>query len=272
MKTMALGMTLLLSTTLVGCSNERENVGELNTEVEYVAEKTAYEVVPVEVEENDLSNDLPFTVFETSLKEAILQMDAEIADLFLDMYTFDVPFGAISIDEAAEIGARYIKEMLGFDIQSQYVAVAFYDRVSDSGQYWRGRVGDSAEDIATFRHRFEFMVDVLTGEWTSIQHVWDESVTAGVTDFYTTLTPEQIAHFTTLAEDFAKRHFQVEAIEGITYFGAESRWIAPIEDLDNIIQEFVALFTVTYNSQEASVGIAVENEQLRFFTLDMLND
>jgi hypothetical protein len=107
---------------------------------------------------------------------------------------------AMAYEEAAKIGARYIWEMYGVNIDGKTVLMSYSAPPYSSRAYWHGTVGNSAEDVnppvpsreelAEFaanagegdttgtlpekysrKALYDFSVDAVTGEWVSI-HPW----------------------------------------------------------------------------------------------------
>jgi len=245
-------VVILLAWILVACT------GYEVLEAEPIPDLEVFE--PVESSQPSL----PFTVFQ-SFPEEELALMPERAEMFAEMFSFDIPDGVLSIEEVALIGADYIEQMLGFDISGQVVEVFWEDMTASIGQYWRGRVGSSPEAIAARRHHFEFMVDAFTGEWISVQHHWDETVERHEVEHGVTLSSEEITWLTGLAEEFAVRHFKDSEVVDVIFLDAGSFAISPMSDEGQIL-EVAAWFDVMDNrGRTAAVVLSVETGRLRIF-------
>jgi hypothetical protein len=147
--------------------------------------------------------------------------------------------GAMSKEEAAQIGARYIFEMYGESIDGKTVEMSYTAWPHSSRTYWHGDVADLADDLkpteaviapeegstaaaigAPREVLYSFSIDAVTGEWVSINPRLDipEPEDLGEGKTYTlTLeemealqyeAPEEAEIYAEAAREFAQRHFK----------------------------------------------------------------
>jgi len=89
---------------------------------------------------------------------------------------FKIPAVAMSIEEAAQIGARYIWDVFGESIDGMYVEMTFGAWPSQSRTYWQGVVRAEAFDLESFADgdiearialndtmMYRFSIDAVTG-------------------------------------------------------------------------------------------------------------
>lgn len=75
----------------------------------------------------------------------------------------------ISSEEAAEIGARYIWEIFGEDIDSKTVMMYYEASQTAKRTYWMGSVGDSQSEVENGTTSFWFVIDAISGEKKCVQ-------------------------------------------------------------------------------------------------------
>ncbi len=195
------------------------------------------------------------TVLETSLKDGIPEEEFEIS---FYGFSFDIPEDALSKEDAAQIGAQYIYDMLGENIEGKFVAMSYFERDSHIRPYWQGRVGSSEEAFANHEYYFEFLIDAVTGERINIEnHVGidlkenDNSNWKELPSF----DDEQIMDYTEVVNEFAQRHFTNSTVERIDFIGVGSH-----------ANEWIARFTVVDDTgRGGGVTIALGSQQLRSF-------
>jgi|GEM_PF-1682924 len=207
------------------------------------------------------------TVLEISLKNEVAEEELDIMG-----YSFVKPDNVLSIDEAAQIGAQYIYDMLGENIEGKFVAMNFFERDTYSRPYWQGLVGNSEEALESREYDFVFLIDAVTGERIGIDnHVglnrsetilnnlsWNDS---------TDLSDEQVVNYTKVVNDFAELHFKNTAVNRIDFIGVD--WLGAIrDDRGEFVPEWIARFNVIDDTgrRMAEAAITLESQQLRHFS------
>jgi len=205
------------------------------------------------------------TVVEASLKNEVPEEELEFMG-----YSFVKPDKVLSIDEAAQIGAQYIYDMLGENIEGKFVVMNYFERNTYSRPYWQGLVGNSEEVLESREYDFVFLIDAVTGERIGIDnHVglnrsettlnnlsWNDS---------TDLSDEQIVNYKKVVNDFAELHFKNSAVNRIDFIGVD--WLGAIrDDTGEFVLEWIARFNVIGDTgRMAEAAITLESQQLRHF-------
>ena len=126
---------------------------------------------------------------------------------------------ALTAEQAAEVGSRYLWEMFGLDISGQVVNMRFAVFPSSTRTHWNGAIW--VPDGGITRHIFQFTVDAVTGERISIHDMqrasWEElrlgeTVSGGSYE-------RLIEVFTEIAADYAQRHFNFTEVVSVIYEG-----------------------------------------------------
>ena len=135
---------------------------------------------------------------------------------------------ALSPEDAAQIGAKYIWAMFGESIDGTLVHMSYMHLEWSARSYWRGTVIDNVFYKPLL---FEFEIDAVTGEWRSISNLavlhylmdkggnpllTQEEEHYRLTALRKTLTPEEIELYSSITSEFATRHFQNSSVFGFT--------------------------------------------------------
>ena len=130
-------------------------------------------------------------------------------------YTHMKSPNALSAQQAAEVGARYIWEMFGEDISGSMVSIFFSMFPSSTRTHWSGAVW--AWDDPYHVSHFRFTIDAVTGERISIHDLRrdvireiEESVFDGC---YLCLVEIN----TQIALEYARRHFNFTDVVSVTH-------------------------------------------------------
>ena len=99
-----------------------------------------------------------------------------------------IPVAAMSMDAAVQIGARYIWDVFGADLEGMYVEMLFNAHPSQSRSYWTGTVrtewfdyADIADDDRDARIalndaiKYQFRIDAITGKRIDIRSSFQSS-------------------------------------------------------------------------------------------------
>jgi hypothetical protein len=134
---------------------------------------------------------------------------------------------AMSKEEAAQFGAKYIWEMFGESIDGKAVRM-LYRAIpnSYSKTYWNGYVFNSKADSNKNTPLFTFEIDAVTGEWISISSDQKPKI-GGVNgkivtneEYYAMLEqpPEQLDEYIKIAKAFAQKHFKNSKVADAEFF------------------------------------------------------
>jgi len=192
---------------------------------------------------------------------------------------------AMSIEEAAELGAQYIWDMYGESIDGKRVDLFYASFPSSTRAYWLGYVIDPFETevenaqghMVIGVERYNFSLDAITGERIGIGKAfptsidWDftmeEILDLRLRFMNPTFTPEQMDKYAQLAKDYADVHFAFTNVVSVTFSHATPAIYA--RDLAGSLEatNYVLWFDVTDDTgREAKVSIISELGQL--FILD----
>ncbi|MCL2199621.1 MAG: LysM peptidoglycan-binding domain-containing protein [Defluviitaleaceae bacterium] len=209
-----------------------------------------------------------------------------------NQYRQPIPASAISIEEAAQLGALYIWDMFAARIDGMYVEMHYSDHASSLRAYWSGRVAPTREALTIDRYLFEpmfsFVIDAETGMridisylGRNIRNILSEDELRSFLNWPTTpearelreawestildiLTPEEIEFYTQEAWDFAQRHFNNSTVvdvqlgqfgDGYIRIGPFS---SPIFDEDGKVSLLtLGGFTFTVTDDTGRVAIVV---------------
>ena len=137
---------------------------------------------------------------------------------------------ALTPEEAAEIGAKYIWEMLGEDIDGKIVEMVYFSFPSSTRAYWQGTVADSKAELENFDAQYQFEIDAISGERVGISRfanvnrysevrILPMEEVAKLIEKYSAQSDE----FMPIAEEYAQRHFNNTKVENIEFTFAGSR-------------------------------------------------
>ncbi|MCL2146481.1 MAG: hypothetical protein FWH52_01615 [Synergistaceae bacterium] len=206
---------------------------------------------------------------------------------------FTPSVNALSPEEAAEIGAKYIWDVLGESIDGKTVEMYYSAHPSHTRAYWHGSVAETREnldvtDMENYDVQFWFTICAVSGEridisntrrageasmgnekykalWNEIEKLSPEETVELVRlrDEYP--PPERLPEYVQMAEDFAARHFNNTEVIGsrlcdYSYFGDFA-----LDENRNIViaPAWEIWFTVTDSAgREADIGINMNTEEL----------
>lgn len=169
--------------------------------------------------------------------------------------TIPAPAEALSMEEAAQLGAQYIRDVFGESIDGMYVLMQYMDLTFSSRQHWVGSValtreatglydwewdGTTGLDALQTDVMFFFRIDATTGERISISYsapqsrpqpspfrdgteFWDTAqgnIVQNMNDSelmaFVGLTPEQLEAHTQKATTLAQSHFNNSTVTNVT--------------------------------------------------------
>ncbi|MCL2202082.1 MAG: hypothetical protein FWB75_08965, partial [Oscillospiraceae bacterium] len=211
-----------------------------------------------------------------------------------------IPENILTMDEAAQIAARYIWDVFGACIDGMYVQLMYSNWPGVSRAYWNGTVASSAELLDRtsddFEFKYFFFIDAETGMRVNISNatgrrgagsrnvdMCDDMIMAqrrsplmlAFMDFDLEeriaalgLSQEMLDTYTQTALEFAQRHFyNSEVVE----FGLAGAWsinasIAfDAKGNESLNLEILNFTAIDDTGREASVTITSENSQFSDF-------
>jgi len=147
---------------------------------------------------------------------------------------------ALTMEEAAEIGAYYIWDMFGDSIYGKHVEMFYTAFPSSTRTYWHGSVSDSSGELAYLNAIYTFTIDAISGERVSATQIVrredertmrsSEEALASI-ELYNARSDE----FIPLVEEFASKHFGNTKLESIELAFAGGR----------VVGEAIITFNVT---------------------------
>ena len=131
---------------------------------------------------------------------------------------------ALSPEDAAQIGARYVWDMFGECMDGKYVGLWYADWTSQIRRYWVGQFAESEEAFYNSQLLFMFFIDAVTGERIDINVLYsiercdehdamfarareDGSLLELRTSIGNDEVPEQLNEYIEAATEIASRHF-----------------------------------------------------------------
>ena len=202
---------------------------------------------------------------------------------------------ALTPDEAAEIGAEYIWDMLGKSIDGKTVRMLYTANPSSARAYWHGWVSDTMENlIPTDRENFDlqcgFTICAVSGErididnWKPTDNAFDKRMQEISSKLRVALIelsreeseklfeqrnahqpPERLAVYAQIAERYAAKHFNKTEVASSQVWEYNSFGSFDLDENGRII--IVPAQTITFivtdsTGREAEVGINMETEEL----------
>jgi len=130
---------------------------------------------------------------------------------------------ALTGEEAAEIGAKYIWEMFGVDISDTNMYVGIESFPTSTRVHWGGTIGIygalyPAPDYY-IKWLFSFTIDSITGERIEIQDFRSDEIDVSGETISGGNHEQLVETFTEIALDYAERHFNFSEVESISYEG-----------------------------------------------------
>jgi hypothetical protein len=182
---------------------------------------------------------------------------------------------ALSAEQAAELGARYIWEVLGVNIIGKTVYMSYSILPSNTKFYWVGMVMDSSVEAGSTRESFiQFVVNAVSGERTSIHDMrkndTDLPAKPLTLDEYNellTTTPVNIGKYKQLAKEYAQKHFNLTDVkDDITFDGMQVVTANGDRGSNNnvvLCKDTLLSFTVAdQRGREAKVTVSMETDKL----------
>ena len=208
-----------------------------------------------------------------------------------DQY-YEINANAMQPEEAAEIGALYIDDMFGTNIDGMVVEMYFTTWPSNTKMYWHGNVAASQNDMDRENDRqvigigynpiYSFTIDAISGERIDICHNQefvrfgadnDENVRSAVLELrknpedfmkiYAAEPPEQIEEYALAARGYAEKHFINTEVVNVELENTYPASYDFDENGDLIVTALQLIFTSTDNTgREAEVVIMRETKNL----------
>ncbi|MDR0273605.1 MAG: hypothetical protein LBI27_09855, partial [Clostridiales bacterium] len=180
---------------------------------------------------------------------------------------------ALSADEAAEVGARYIWDGFGDSIDGKFVSLFYSHHPSGTRAYWCGMVADSADAFANDRSLYWFTVCAISGEGIDIGQflVGDressleirELMMQGVISQEPVIDDTQLELSAKIASEYAQRHFSNSTVVSVELQRATPNAIDRDSDGNVFVTDYFLTFSITDSTgREAEVSILMESEQL----------
>jgi len=190
-----------------------------------------------------LASSDPVDTSENELREGFVMPNLTLLDDHLAAYVepITVPASAMSVEEAMEIGAKYIWDVFGANIDGMYIIMRYSDWESNTRTYWSGLIGRCpdafvwAEDNQNFGWSFSFMIDAVTGMRVDI----DNGIPGIITSDY---TEEDIVNWRQAVMDSG--FWEMDAYEKKAYLGLTA------EELEAYMEKALDLATRHFNNSE----------------------
>ncbi len=165
---------------------------------------------------------------------------------------------AISMEEAAEIGAQYIMEIFGESIDGKTVEMFYMSYPYNTRAYWDCSVADSKSELENNEYTFQFTLDAVSGERIGISSFWDwksdgklytQEEREGLTEKYYS----QSGIYLPIAQEYAKKHFNHSAVTSVVYNNTSGRMTG---------KETITFTATDDTEREAYITIDVQTKQL----------
>jgi hypothetical protein len=186
---------------------------------------------------------------------------------------------ALSAQQAAELGAQYIWEVLGENIDEKNVYMSYRILPSNTKFYWVGMVMDSSMEAGSTRESFiQFVINAVSGERTGIhdmrQNDMNLPIRSMTLDEYNKLLstiPVNIEKYEQLAKEYAQKHFNLTDVkDDITFNGMQVVTANGDRSSNNNIilyRDILLSFTVVdQRGREAKITVSMETDKLYSLT------
>lgn len=189
----------LLLAMLAGCSNDHEVI-----ETTEVARETGPSLQP-SIETNEpVRIEEPFALFDLTIIEG--------------ENPYALPStGILSVEEATEMIADYIWEVLGINISGKWLEITYVRPLGLTRSYWSAWVLEDQQALEQFQPSFRAMIDAYTGERIDIYNFYDTESRPWGYDSWPVPSIEESAYYKEVALGYAKRHFDFTEIETIDF-------------------------------------------------------
>lgn len=169
---------------------------------------------------------------EKNEAESVLTQMFQMPELEVFEYVspyFEKSAGILSLEEAAAVGAEYIWEVLGVDLDDLSLQLTYTSPVSLNGSWWMGSFGTSRETIENQEVMYLFLIDAHSGQRIDLIDMETPEVRriAGIdlagtmeavagdremSDEFVAPTLDELLVYQELAEAFAMRHFNETSV------------------------------------------------------------
>jgi hypothetical protein len=192
---------------------------------------------------------------------------------------------AMSYEEAAELGARYVWEMYAKSLEGKTVAMTYSAFPSQTRPYWTGFIGDSKEAVENHEYEFIFNLCAISGERIGITRLrcsdsglsrrdikireaidelfQEEKRLSEVESLFSTEPPEHLDEYAEAVKSHAVHHFTGTEVVNVVL-----KNVSPLEfNIDEknklTVVSHSMFFMVTDNTgREAQVFISMELKEL----------
>ncbi len=172
----------------------------------------------------------------------------------------------LSLDEAAEMAARYIYDIYGESIDGYAIWISFQ---GDRG-HWAGRVTTSESRLVADEIVFSFTIDAASGKRIRIidmraedTDLPDKTMTREEISKLDKQVPDNLAEFEQLAYEYAEKHFYDDEVASLNYNGMQiesaGRESAGVFKYKETLLSFVAADTT---GRDAEIIIVMETNRL----------
>jgi hypothetical protein len=182
---------------------------------------------------------------------------------------------ALSAEQAAELGAQCIWEVLGENIDGKTVYMSYSILPSNAKLYWVGMVMDSSIEAGSTRESFiQFMINAVSGERASIHDMRingadlpAKPMTLGEYNELLTTTLEKIGRYEQLAKEYAQKYFNLTDVkDDITFNGMQVVTANGDRNSNNnviLYRDTLLSFTVAdQRGREAKITVSMETDKL----------
>jgi len=199
-----------------------------------------------------------------------------------------IPTAALSMDAAAQIGARYVWDVFNASLDGMYVEMLFNAHPSQSRSYWTGTVRAEWFDYAHIADDdrdariayndavlYQFRIDAITGKRIDIRsslpsskmdELRDQAVNNTMTERnlmmqigwfdmhlcaqlqFLGVTPSSIASYIVTAQSLGNAHFGTQGLTG-SLRGVRTQW-----GDDGLVMAAIQ-YVLTYNNREAIITV-----------------
>ena len=139
----------------------------------------------VQVEDADLASAIDSSLAETQTEDSGILPEEQIDDnvfvsptltVLESEHSLTVPAHALSMDEAVQIGVRYIWDVFGTTLDGRYLRMWFANHDSQSNTWWGGSVTSENPIVPDYVEEhpsveYMFIIDGVTGERIDILHM-----------------------------------------------------------------------------------------------------
>lgn len=128
---------------------------------------------------------------------------------------FEKPVGILDVEEAAMIGASYIWDVLGINIDGKVLDISYTHPPGLNRSYWHALIAENKEDFERGQFVLSFMIDAFTGERVDIANSFDIDQREWGYAGWEFPNSQEVETYMEIAKTYVRDHFEFTEVIGI---------------------------------------------------------